>query len=275
MCRAVELLQKNTHSAERTFILLAMLENPQEEWRQLVERYHQFYDAELLTLAEAPDDLTPTARQVLAAEMKNRGLERPAESPKIEREPIAEEELVPESARSAWARGYSSPGAPGDLFFSAPRALVRDLSWEQGMEEDAENEPDEAASAVKEKPELTWKTPLCDCETAEEALQLAAALRLKGVDAWAEGPRTSMRWDLRFNRVVVAADQLELARQIATEPIPAEVVREQQEESEEEPEYMPPVCPVCQAQDPVLESVKPTNHWFCEDCGHRWAEAAS
>ncbi|WP_420237806.1 hypothetical protein ACOBR2_19790 [Telmatobacter bradus] len=252
-----------------------MFQNPQEEWLQLVERYHQFYDAELLALAETPDDLIPMARQVLAAEMKNRGLERAVEPPKIKREPIAEEELAPEPVRSAGALGYSFPGSPGDPFFSAPGPLLRDLSWEQRVEEEAEGESDEADSAVQKESELTWKTHLCDCETAEEALQLAAALRLKGVDAWAEGPRTSMRWDLHFNRVVVAADQLDLARQIATEPIPAEIVHEQQEESEEEPEYMPPVCPSCQAQDPVLESVKPENHWFCEECGHRWTEASS
>lgn len=88
--------------------------------------------------------------------------------------------------------------------------------------------------------------------------------------ALVEGPRTSMRWDLRFNRVQVAADQLEEARRIAALPIPPEVARAVQEAGEEELEYQPPHCPSCAAPDPVREAVNQENQWFCEVCGKHW-----
>ena len=40
------------------------------------------------------------------------------------------------------------------------------------------------------------------------------------------------------------------------------------------PEFEAPKCPKCGAEDPVLESVEPTNTWLCEACGKRWTEPA-
>jgi len=69
--------------------------------------------------------------------------------------------------------------------------------------------------------------------------------------------------------VVVAADQLEQAIEIANQPIPKEIVEESKAEV---PEYVPPSCPKCGAEDPVLESAEPTNAWLCEACGAQWSD---
>jgi transposase-like protein len=68
----------------------------------------------------------------------------------------------------------------------------------------------------------------------------------------------------------VAADQLEEAREIAARPIPQEIVELSQMEV---PEFEPPKCPQCGAEDPVLEGAEPVNAWLCEVCGKQWTES--
>ena len=70
---------------------------------------------------------------------------------------------------------------------------------------------------------------------------------------------------------MVAADQLDQAREIAARPIPKEIVEQSKMQT---PEFEPPVCPNCGAGDPVLESVDPVNSWRCEACGKEWSESA-
>jgi transposase-like protein len=38
------------------------------------------------------------------------------------------------------------------------------------------------------------------------------------------------------------------------------------------PEFEPPVCPDCGAEDPLLEDVNPRNAWLCERCGKQWTD---
>jgi hypothetical protein len=114
--------------------------------------------------------------------------------------------------------------------------------------------------------EFTWKTLLCECNEYEEAWQISAALRRAGIDSWIQGTRS-----LSYPRVVVAADQLDQARAIIARPIPQDIVDESKTKV---PEYEPPVCPTCGADDPVLESADPVNAWECEQCGARWTDAA-
>jgi hypothetical protein len=131
---------------------------------------------------------------------------------------------------------------------------------------------DEADSPQK----YTWKTLLCECETGEEALQLAAVLRHSGIETWIEGRRGSYspfaQVDQGFPRILVPADRLEEAREIAASPIPKEIVEESKIEA---PEFESPVCPKCGAEDPVLDGVDPVNSWFCEACENEWTEAAA
>ena len=71
-------------------------------------------------------------------------------------------------------------------------------------------------------------------------------------------------------RIVVAADQLEKAREIISKPIPEEIVEQSKAPIEE---YVPPVCPSCGAADPILEGADPVNSWRCESCGKQWTDA--
>lgn len=221
-----------------------MQNDPLVEWQRLGEVYRGMYDDELLNLAAEANDLTETARQVLDAEMKKRGLVLPR-APKAGRgtaEPMQER-------RASLRSDHEAPSRP-----------ILDAA--------AEGEDVEAAN------EYTWKTLLCECETSEQAQQLSEVLKQAGIDAWVELAGTGSRYtgfSVEYPRVVVAADQMEQAREIAAGPIPDDIVKESKETI---PEFESPVCPRCGAADPVLEGVDPFNTWRCEACGNGWAETA-
>jgi hypothetical protein len=212
-----------------------MRQDPAVEWRRLSEHYQSLNDDDLQELAADMVDLTDTAQQALREEMKRRRLSD--SSPPSSGAP-QEAEINEEPPRS-------------DLDLYVPPA--------PGTDEDQDS---------SETVEYTWKTALCDCETREQARQLTEALRRAGIDSWL---RSTSR---RFPQIMVAADQLEQARMIAAQPIPAEIVAEVKRETEHGPEYFEmPVCPKCGAQDPLLLGVDPANQWRCEACGKEWAEA--
>jgi transposase-like protein len=75
---------------------------------------------------------------------------------------------------------------------------------------------------------------------------------------------------INYPRILVAADQLEQAREVAARPIPQSIVELSKMPPEE---YEPPVCPKCGAEDPLLEGVDPVNSWLCESCDHQWTDA--
>ncbi len=79
------------------------------------------------------------------------------------------------------------------------------------------------------------------------------------------------QFDGNSPRVLVAADQLEQARDIAARPIPQEIIDESEADV---PEFKPPVCPKCGAAEPVLEGVDPVNTWHCESCDYVWTDPA-
>jgi hypothetical protein len=206
-----------------------MYGNPAEDWRALTEHYRSMSDEQLCELAIDFGDLTQTAQQVLRDEMKLRKLGDPQ--------------------AADWSGRVDVPQGSVDLDESeAPRGV-----------------------------EYTWKTPLCQCDSREEAWQIAEVLRRAGIESWIEGPQTYARSsgsdDASFNvgsqRVLVAADQLDEARLIASRPIPPEVIEQSRMSV---PEYEVPVCPRCGAEDPLLESVDPVNVWSCEACGAEWIE---
>ena len=217
-------------------ILLPMQSDPLEEWRRLTALYSEMGDIEIRDLAAQINDLVPAAQQILRDELKKRG--------------------IPErSAASA------SDASSASQWHSNTQGLDRSLS------EDADNEVDT---------EYTWKTGLCRCDSIDEALQRSEMLRRAGVESWAQRPgsRFFVPWldigegDIQLN---VAADQLEHARAIISQPIPQDIIdelREQQAASA----YEVPRCPRCKAEDPTLESVEPTNNWLCESCGHSWSD---
>ena len=220
-------------------ILLPMYGNPAEEWQQLNEHYHKMWDEELNQLAEDFGNLTETAQQVLRNEMRNRGL----------RDPVA-----PGGVSKGPFRPAASPSAPR---FSSSVDPISAGSRLGDYDAQRENES---------RHEYTWKTPLCECDTTEQAWQLHAALKHAGIDSWVDnaGSRGG-----GFPRVVVAADQIEEAHDIAARPLPPQVVEESRLEV---PEFEAPKCPTCGAEDPVLESVDPANSWLCEACGKEWTD---
>jgi ribosomal protein S27AE len=215
-------------------ILLRMWNDLAAEWRRLTEHYRSLSDQELQDLSADLNDLTEVARQVLRDEMKVRGLSepRPATSAAPKEGEISKE-------RGRW-----------DLsFYDTPPAI--------GADEDGDE---------SERAEFSWKTELCECETREQVWQLAEALRRAGIDRWVQGDGR------RYPRIMVAADQLERARMVASQPVSRDIVDEVRQGLESRPSFEMPCCPTCGAQDPLLEPVDPANRWRCGACGRRWVE---
>ena len=158
-------------------------------------------------------------------------------------------------------RGLAAPAAPPPPVRSQPLA--------------SEPRPQAGLDGEDDACEFTWKVLLAECEQWEKAWQIREVLRRAGIDSWLEGPHSRVNWDLRNPRVMVAADQLDEARQIAAQPIPQEIV---DLSGKQVPEYEPPTCPACGALDPILDEnhnpeVEP-NHWICENCGNEWDDMA-
>ena len=224
-------------------ILLLMQIDPAEEWRRLSEHYRGMFDGQLEELARSFSDLTETAQQVLRNELKDRGMADPARK-----------------AEAGSGRDYE-PSAPDGIRWTSavdPRA---------GADSDGDSDPPDRSAQSDGPVEFSWKTPLCECASEEQALALCQALRRAGIENWYEAPGRG--WSIGGPRVVVAADQLEQARQIASQPIPEEILNDLRLAA---PEYEAPPCPACHDVDPVLESAEPSNNWLCEACGHQWSD---
>jgi len=218
-----------------------MQANPLEEWQRLSELYREKNEEELRELANDFTDLTETAQQVLRDEMRKRSMGDPgaphvaqnhADSPHADPNPLATLLHEPQN------HGY-------DPFF--------------GQEE------------TDQPHEYTWKTPLCECEDREEMWQLSEVLRRAGIESWIEQPGSRYSFGAVNPRLLVAADQLEQARTVATQPIPQEII---EQSKIDQPEFEPPPCPQCGAKDPVLQAVDPANSWLCEVCGKQWTDSA-
>jgi hypothetical protein len=228
-----------------------------EEWRRLAEHYRSMSDEELRELARDFADLTETAQQVMQQEMRSRGLgdpEGPESAPG--RQPTRKD---PAHALLALRNAPCDGGTTAAYDASEVPELVPDTH--------------ETHDEAEGPHEYTWKTPLCECETTEQAQQLSEALQLAGIDSWVEHPGSTYRYRssaLEYPRVVVAADQLDRAREIAAKPIPPEIANESKEEVLE---FVEPRCPKCGSDDVVLERVDRENHWRCEECETEWSDA--
>ena len=216
-----------------------MQADPIEEWRRLREHYSQLSDEELYELALDFADLTESAQQVLRDEMRSRGLDPPH---------------APDEVPKYAAGLIDSQSAP-----EVNRPELADTDQPSDQEGEIPHE-------------YTWKTQLCECESTEQAWQIHQVLRQAGIDSWVEQPGSRYSFGISYPRVMVAADQLEAAIEIAAKPIPQEIVEESEVDS---PEFEPPRCPKCGAGDPVLEGVDPVNSWRCEACGKEWTEVVS
>jgi hypothetical protein len=230
-----------------------MRNDPVEEWRRLTEYYRSLTDDQLDELATEFADLTETARQILRAEVRSRGLPDP------------------QAPHAAVNGNHASPLQP-DLIFNAQKVLdaqkVPDAQ-KAGQVPSSAGDPRQEADLPHE---YTWKTLLCTCNTRAEAWQISEMLRRAGIENWMDGPGVyspHAALDLTNPRVLVAADELDRARVIASMPIPQDVI---DESNVTVPDFELPACPGCGAADPVLESADPANLWRCESCGRRWTD---
>lgn len=218
-------------------------------------------DEELRNLAADFNDLTDSAKQALRQEMQSRGLGDPqvassANVPALSSRSASTAPMQRQRPGTAFG-AEEQPIFPADSvpgYFGVSPKIVRD------DESDGEQD-DEGGSR-----DYTWKTVLCECETIEEAQQLVEALQTAGLDGWVQLPREFGR---RYAQVVVAADQLEQAQAIAAKPIPQDIIDDSKVKV---PEFVAPKCPKCGAEDPILESAEPTNHWHCEQCNADWSD---
>jgi hypothetical protein len=215
--------------------------DPMEEWRRLTTLYGEMGDLEIRELAEQIGDLTENAQQILRDEMRKRGI---AEE-RTTKEPVAHDEQS-NSAFVHWDTGEDA---------------IDDAPQDSGID-------------------YTWKTALYRCDSIDEAAERCEMLRRAGIESWVQrqGSRFIVPWVDELGtgalQIVVAADQLDNARAIVTQPIPQDIVDERRE-LVEAAEYQPPLCPKCGAEDPTLESVEPSNSWLCESCGYEWSDPVS
>jgi len=229
--------------------------DPVAEWQRLTEYYRGKTDGELEELAEDFGNLTETAQDVLKTELRSRGLSmpgRPSQQPSFQIQ-------APRDTR------FASSVDP-DAYRS------RDDDRSEGDNGSSDANTDEDAPH-----EYTWKTPLCACNEQSEAWQIYEVLKRAGIESWIvrKGARNVVVWDEMMAgniQVLVAADQLDEARGIAARPIPREIIEESKDFDAPAEEYVPPTCPKCHAEDPVLESADPSNNWLCEACGARWSD---
>jgi hypothetical protein len=218
-------------AAQFRAILLAMQIDAFSESLRLAEEYRTKSDGELRELGADFEDLTEPAQQALRSEMHSRGL--------------------------------------GDS--GSPKARVKSsTSASDGPVPDATEDEANGTGA-----DYTWKTSLCECNSYKEAWCIHAVLAQAGIESWIErqGSRNPEPWAGEFMtgelQVLVAADQLERAQDVAAKPIPQEIIDLSNEKT---PDYETPKCPRCGAADPVLEGVDPENTWHCEQCDSQWTE---
>jgi len=205
-------------------------------WQDLTENYRAMGDGELLELAEKPEDLTEVARQVLRDEVRRRRLD----------EKRASAQVNATKTGAADARIHLEPATYRNAPFSPE-------------EDDGDDER-----------EYTWKVVLTECNSPEEAWQIAETLRRAGIDSWIRRFNPFAQYDGNVTAVLVAADELEEARAIGAMPIPQDIIEASQTKL---PEFVAPVCPQCGSKDgAMLESADPVNVWSCEECGAEWTD---
>ena len=223
--------------------------DPTREWQRLTRLYNEMSDEELLDLAGGFADLTELAQPILRDEMKRRGLADP------------QQPTTPSSRQK-------EPPAAGIGFESRRGAIFG--GWSNTLTEERSDSEENSDDEENAQHEYTWKTLLCECDTREEALQTFEVLRRAGIEAWSSGPSSS--FGSQTTRIMVAADQLDEAKQILLQPIPQDVIDQSRVKVED---FVPPICPKCGAEDPLLESVEPANSWRCENCGAQWSDSSA
>ena len=123
-------------------------------------------------------------------------------------------------------------------------------------------EDDDLRFGVLASPDYVWEFP-----EAEDAIAAGEWLGSEGIKYDVILPSME-RMDRGAPRVAVMPKDAARAGEMLAKPIPEEfriLVRTREE-------FVVPKCRRCGADDPLLESIEPANHWKCESCGHEWVE---
>jgi len=233
-----------------------MKADPIYEWQRLAEHYRQMGDDELRELALDFANLTETAQQALRSEMHSRGLGDPQAA-----------DNAPKSST------FSNSAQPNSVFTPQPSpSTLADAS--------SANADEDAASQRSIR-----RLPLYQCDDWKQAWQICEMLRREDIESWIQDARPDVEDSLVYSpemgpppvvisqhpfRVLVAADRLADAREVAAQPIPRDIATASEIDA---PEFTAPKCPACGAEDPVLEAVDPENSWRCEQCGKEWTDS--
>ena len=111
--------------------------------------------------------------------------------------------------------------------------------------------------------------PECVWEFADQEDAQAAAMMLAEADIIYDLMLPTLeKLDMRPPRLAVLPADAGRAREILSKPIPEEV----REFVRAPDKFVPPTCPQCRSEDPLLEAFDPENKWLCEVCGHVWTE---
>jgi hypothetical protein len=209
-----------------------------QEWQRLTSLYAEKSDEELLELAADFGNLTETAQQVLRDEMRKRRLETP------------------------------------QALAAKPAEDARQLVFGQWNRAAAEQKPDDATEDFRndggdEPRDYTWRTLLCECEDNDRAFLLSQSLTEAGIENWVEYSNADPLGLPRLPRILVPADELEKASEIALRPIPQDIIDFSKTPVED---FVPPSCPKCGSPDSLLVTAEPTNTWGCDNCGAQWGD---
>ena len=175
------------------------------EWQRLTELYREMGDGELEELDADKADLTEMAQQVLRDELKKRGLD---------------------SSRA------ESPWSQIEL-----RALWRSSGVLAAMRRRARRAP----KTSDRRSGVHLEDAAVRMRRQGRGWQIREVLRQAGIESWIEVPGSRDGHEYGNPRIVVAADQLEKALEIISQPIPQEIVEQSKMQV---PDYVPPVCPV-------------------------------
>lgn len=218
--------------------------DPAGEFLRITERYHGMSDEELLNLARESSQLTDSAHEALASEMRCRGVKLEPEVPETDR---PEPEPIP-------AHRLQSPS--------------------EGAQDDSEEDDPYA-----EERELV---ELCEVWSRRDAYQVQWLLDRAGIPFFM-GPEKATDVDkvtsnftkgisVQIMRVGTywAAQAIEHYEPDDEPPTPPE---------EKEWKEIPVRCPKCQSSDVVFIDLRgdqcetrPCFRWTCDTCGHRWQD---
>jgi hypothetical protein len=157
-----------------------------QEWLRLTQEYRDKADEELRELYQDFADLTDVAQQVLAAELRTRGLDK-------------------KSKIRSWAEREASPFTE-----SAERAAQGSIFGSANGKNTTEPVPDEdeGNSESGEPVELSWKTVLCECEEQDQVYQIREVLRRArlraGFSLAGTGSTTPASWLLQTSSIAPA-----------------------------------------------------------------------